>query len=440
MMTMAKPRKLRLDKEALFRRLNYAPTPGQLKIHRSKALRRVVACGVRWGKSTLAAHEAIAAAMQPQERSIGWVCAPSYDLSRRVFDMIIVAVKTHLSHRIVWLRESEHRLMIYNMAGGKSEIRCKSAESKNSLLGEGLNWLIVDEASRLRPSIWESHLSQRLLDKRGWALLISTPHGRGPFYDMWKLGQGADPEYESWNEPSWTNPRLDREAIERERARVPVNVFNQEYGAQFLDGESAVFRNVRALATGEWQEPVEGERYFAGLDLAKSGDFSVLTILNRAYEVVHVERMRRLDFGIQITRFQEALRRYNRAPVLVDSTGAGEPVLEMMRSAGMDAEGFVFTVQSKKDLVQNLQILLEKKRIVLPKATLAPEMIDELQDYEFTVLPTGHTRMSAPPGANDDCVVSLGLAAWNRKNAPGPIRFIRCNSIEEVQAFIDRCQ
>src|SRR5678815_4878676 len=82
----AKRRVARLNKEALFARLEYEPTPGQLEVHRSRAPRRVLACGVRWGKSTLAAHEAIAAAMIPAEHSIGWVVAPTYDLSRRVFD------------------------------------------------------------------------------------------------------------------------------------------------------------------------------------------------------------------------------------------------------------------------------------------------------------------------------------------------------------------
>jgi hypothetical protein len=36
---------LRLDREKLFERLGYKPHPGQLEVHRSRALRRVLACG-----------------------------------------------------------------------------------------------------------------------------------------------------------------------------------------------------------------------------------------------------------------------------------------------------------------------------------------------------------------------------------------------------------
>ena len=75
--------------------------------------------------------------------------------------------------------------MIRNLGGGLSEIRAKTADNPVSLLGEGLDWLIVDEAAQLKPAIWNSFLSQRLIDKQGWALLISTPRGKGWFYDAW---------------------------------------------------------------------------------------------------------------------------------------------------------------------------------------------------------------------------------------------------------------
>ena len=50
---------LRLSKAALFRDLGYTPHPGQLDVHRSSAPRRVVACGVRWGKTVAAAMEGV---------------------------------------------------------------------------------------------------------------------------------------------------------------------------------------------------------------------------------------------------------------------------------------------------------------------------------------------------------------------------------------------
>lgn len=111
-----------------------------------------------------------------------------------------------------------------------------------SLLGEGLDWVVVDEAARLRPDIWDSYLSQRLLDKKGWALFISTPKGRGFFYDLYRDGQGRDSAFESWSRPSITNPFLSKESVGAERLRLPARVFSQEYGAEFIEGSGAVFR------------------------------------------------------------------------------------------------------------------------------------------------------------------------------------------------------
>ena len=74
-----------LDKRALFEDLGYRPHPGQAAIHRSTASRRILACGVRWGKSTCATLEGVAAALQPCERSLGWVVGPTYELAARVF-------------------------------------------------------------------------------------------------------------------------------------------------------------------------------------------------------------------------------------------------------------------------------------------------------------------------------------------------------------------
>jgi hypothetical protein len=312
-----------INKGAVFRDLGYDPHEGQQLVHDSKAPRRVLASGTRWGKSTCAAMEAICAAMEPKDRSVGWVCAPTFELADKVYREIALIAAERLRHRLVLLRESDKKLVLRNLSGGLSEIRAKSADNPVSLLGEGLDWLICDEASRLKPAIWEGHLSQRLLDKKGWALLISTPKGKGWFYDAFRRGQGDDPRYESWNFPSWTNPHLDAETIAAERERLPERVFRQELGGQFLEGAGQVFRGVRDIATGEWQEPVKDQVYYAGLDLAKVEDFTVLVLMNTERQVVFADRFHRIDWALQVERIKATVDRFGgNVIILVDSTGS----------------------------------------------------------------------------------------------------------------------
>jgi terminase large subunit-like protein len=411
--------RLRLNKAAFFRALGYEPHPGQWAIHDSPAPRRIVACGVRWGKTLCAAMEGLTAAMQPNKRSMGWVVAPTYDLCDKVFRELVVLAAEHLRHRIVTLKESDRRLLLRNLSGGVSEIRGKSADNPVSLLGEGLDWVIVDEASRLKPQIWESHLSQRLLDKRGWALLISTPKGKGWFFGLFRRGQGEDPDYASWNHPSWTNPYLNRELIEEERGRLPERVFRQEYGGEFQEGAGQVFRYVREAAVLDWQNPVPGTTYYAGLDLAKVEDFTVLVIVNARREVVFVDRFHRLDWSVQVDRIQTATDRFNHAEIIVDSTGAGEPIYEALLKAGCYVTPYPFTARSKAALIDNLALMLERRDLKLPRADLWPEGIDELEAFQFSVTDMGNVRTSAPSGQHDDCAIALALAAWSvRIEAP----------------------
>ena len=405
----------KLNKMALFRDVNYEPHPGQLEIHNSLALRRIVACGVRWGKTRCAAMEALAAMLQPRKNSMGWIVGPTYDLSEKVYREVIVIAAEHLRHRIVTLKEHEKRLVLRNMAGGLSELSGKSSDNPVSLLGEGLDWLVIDEAAQLKSLIWQSYLSQRLIDRRGWALMISTPRGKGWFYDCFRRGQGRDPDYASWNHPSWTNPYLDADAIQRERDRLPDRVFRQEYGGEFCEGAGQVFRNVRECATGALLPPSQGAVYFAGLDLAKTEDFTVLLIVDSKCRVVYVDRFHRIDWHLQVARMKGALDRYNRATVLVDSTGAGEPVFENLRKEGCRAMPYSFTTKSKTALIDNLSVMLEKRLVTLARPELCPELIDELEAFEFSVTDAGTTRMSAPSGVHDDCVVALSLACWQRR-------------------------
>lgn len=411
-------RRRQLDKLAFFEDLKYVPHAGQLEVHRDEHPRRIVACGVRWGKTICAAMEGLAAAMEPQNQSYGWVVAPTYDLANKVFREILRLAREHLNHHIETASESKGLLVLRNMGGGLSEIRTKSGDSPTSLLGEGLDWVIVDEAARLKPDIWQNHLSQRLIDKRGWALLTSTPKGKGYFHELFRRGQGQDPAFRSWNQPSWSNPYLPKDLIEEERGRLPDRAFQQEFAAQFLEGEGAVFRYVAEAATGEWQEPIHGARYFAGLDLAKSEDYTVLIVLDAMGRVVAVDRYRRQDWEIQIERVQALTDRYNGALTFVDSTGVGEPIYEALAKAGCAVRGYLMTPRSKADLVTNLSIQLERRELVLPRKDLMPELIEELEAFEYTTTPEGNIKTGAPSGYHDDCVIALGLAALALRKKP----------------------
>lgn len=226
----------RVDKDALFKMVGYQPHPGQVPLHRSTARFRILACGVRFGKSMAAAMEVVAALLQPAEQARGWIVAPSKDLVDRIFERVVAVFQERLAHRIVESDERQQRLVVRNLGAGLTEVRGKSAQDAVSLLGEALDFVVIDEAARLPRSIWESHLSARLVDRRGWALLVSTPNRGNWFMKLFRRGQrGRDADTESWQFPSFANPFLDAELVEEERRRLPLAAFEEQYMARFVD-------------------------------------------------------------------------------------------------------------------------------------------------------------------------------------------------------------
>ena len=76
-----------------------------------------------------AAMEGLAAAMEPKERSIGWVTSATYDLADKVFREITYIAARKLQHHVLAIRDGERRVLLRNIGGGTSEIRAKSADN-----------------------------------------------------------------------------------------------------------------------------------------------------------------------------------------------------------------------------------------------------------------------------------------------------------------------
>ena len=113
-------------------------------------------------------------------------------------------------------------------------MRAKSADQPAGLLGEALDFVVVDEASQLRDDIWPSYIMPRLIDRRGWSLVISTPNGPGWFYEEYRRGQrNRDADFQSWSMPSWTNPHVSAATIEDQRSRLPDETFRQQFIGEF---------------------------------------------------------------------------------------------------------------------------------------------------------------------------------------------------------------
>jgi phage FluMu gp28-like protein len=275
-----------------------------------------------------------------------WIIGPTYDLAMRAWG------KFHeLIPEEIIASENKERYSIELIDG--SIIEWKSADDPERLRGEGLDFVVVDEAA-IAPALTWVKIRTRVIDTGGRIMLISTPKGRNWFYDQFCLGQDparvASGSHESWQFPASMNPHVDSGELGDAVADLDALMVEQELNAVFIDDTGQVFRNIRACAIGEKEPPGTGP-YVMGLDLARSTDFTVCCVLDLVQRrVVAWDRFSRLPWPVQIGRVVNLARQYN-ALIIGDMTGLGEPILDQMREQWGRVQGVVLTNQDRKSVV-----------------------------------------------------------------------------------------
>jgi hypothetical protein len=192
-------------------------------------------------------------------------------------------------------------------------------------------------------------------------------------------------------------------------------MFEQEYECKFLEGASQFFKNLENCVYDEktQQELQVSGDFKLGVDLAKYNDFTVITPFNLNNFIVYPQdRFNQIDWILQEAKIEAAARRFGNARVTIDSTGIGDPVVEELRRRGInirEEDVFKFTQNSRQNLLNNLAILLENRKIRIPKDE---ELLDELRSFTIEMNEKGRAVIKCPDGLHDDRVMSLALAVW----------------------------
>jgi hypothetical protein len=165
------------EKLDAFRIMGFEAVPKQLEIVRDTHPIRVVRAGRRSGKTTLAAHEAVAV-MLKKPGSMGWVVAPDYELAFRCWEIIVAELDKLVARGLMKYKVKNNSTtnMRIVMDNG-STVEGKSCENAEDLQGVGLDWLVIDEIGIVLPFVFLEFLIPALSDRDGWAFLIGTPIG-----------------------------------------------------------------------------------------------------------------------------------------------------------------------------------------------------------------------------------------------------------------------
>jgi hypothetical protein len=197
----------RIDKDVFFEKVGYSPHDLQWPYHNSSARFRIPCCGRRFGKTQMVGHDLAADMFIPD--TYNWIVGTTYKTGEKEFRVVYNDLVRKLGmHKIKGFKKS------YNVKQGDMRIEMPwntilevvSADHPDSLVGEGLDRVVLSEAALHTRQIWDQYIEPALSDKLGIADLPSTPRGNNWYKGMYQLGQSDnDPEYGSWRFPTWFN-------------------------------------------------------------------------------------------------------------------------------------------------------------------------------------------------------------------------------------------
>jgi len=399
--------------------------PGQVRVLQHARRFNTVACGRRWGKTTLGLMLAWSGRRTALRTGfdVAWV-APSYKLldeawrmAKRLYRPFIVRTDANL-----------HRMELSTGAA----MDFWTLEDEDAGRGRKYGLMVVDEAAMARhlESAWNAALSPTLTDYAGGAWFFSTPKGRNHF---WTLSQepDRDPHWAHHHAPSAENPHLPAAEIERQRTKLPERIFAQEYLAQFLEDGGGVFRRVTAavdtaLATDPGSRDVgDGRAYVIGVDWGRHQDFTVFVVLDaRDKAVVALDRFTQIEYSLQLARLRALRTRYPHAALVAEANSIGGPLVEQLRRDGVNVSAFQTTHASKGQIIESLAVAFEQGELRIPATQW---LIDELLAFDQERLPSGSMRYGAPCGGHDDGVMALAIA-WHGVQLSGRVAVSTLNA------------
>lgn len=220
---------------------------------------RILCCGRRWGKTTLAIDQMKGRASIPNSRIV--YVAPTIQQAR---DIAWEQLKNDCRQAAdkIWEAPNMQILLVNG-----SLIQLKGWEAIETLRGQKFNLVVLDEVAMMRNFwlTWQEVIRPTLTDMKGEGLFISTPKGFNHFYDLFNF-QDRDEDYKSFHFTTYNNPHLPVEEIDKAQKELPEDRFAQEYLADFRKTQGLVYKEFnreKHVYTDQTYNPIDR---IAGID------------------------------------------------------------------------------------------------------------------------------------------------------------------------------
>ena len=369
--------------------------------------KRICACmGRQTGKSTTIAAKAIHFAVTRKRKTILIVSA-TLRQSMLMFDKVVRFLDS--SELVKAVRHRTRTKVIFTNYSSITALPC--GNDGGTLRGFTADVIILDEASFMPDFVITNVVMPMIATTEGYCWMLSTPWDKNhTFYKVFN-----DPRWSKYHLPSSVNPLIDQAFLEEQRELVGEERFAMEYLAQFIDDSNSYFpiSLIRQCVSEDIPLELEGE-LFAGYDPGGKQSYAAFVIVRRIDDKLYMV-YKKAERGKSYTQFNveiSDISRLHAFKLLVDQTGLGNPIVEHLKELGMDVEGVTLTDRTKEELLSNLKILMEERKLLLPYDI---ELHNSINAIEFERTRTGGFRFSKRSGTYDDLGYALALACFAAK-------------------------
>jgi PBSX family phage terminase large subunit len=370
-------------------------SPAQAIIAKDKHRFKVINCGRRFGKTTLAVEE-IKGKIAAGKTKVAYI-APTYQQARDIaWEM--------LKREFVGADFNESRLEIKI---GNRTIVLRGWEAIETLRGQAFDFIVIDEIAMMRNfwSSWQEVIRPTLTDTQGKVMFVSTPKGFNHFYELYNL-EAKDKDYRSYHFTSYDNPYLPREELEKAKQELTEDRFAQEYQADFRKTEGLVYKEFdrqRHLFTN--REGISATSYFAGVDFGFTNPAAVISIKkdrdNKYYVVQEFYKTNKTD---------EEIAEYVAAQGFnyVYPDPEAPAAIEVLRRKGANIREVTKGKDSVKNGINRIRELFKQGRLLIHSS--CENLIWELETYSYPDKKDLHNEEEAPIKENDHALDALRYA------------------------------
>lgn len=356
---------------------------------------RILCCGRRWGKTTLAIDQMKARSAIPDSR----ICyvAPTYQQAR---DIAWEALRKDYSQAA---DINETRLEISVVNGSKIFLR--GWESIESLRGQKFDFIVLDEVAMMKNfwGNWQEVIRPTLTDTKGEGLFISTPKGFNDFYELFGM-EGKDTDFKSFHFSTYDNPFIPKEEVDKAKKELTEDRFAQEYMADFRKTEGLVFKEFMRgwHLFDEVKKSRTIIRIMGGIDFGFTNPTAILEVKKDKYACYYVyERLYKTGMtDIQTAEYTAAL---NWEACYPDPEAPA--AIEELKRHNVNVREVVKGKDSIPKGINVIRELFKQNRLVIHRS--AKNLIWELETYSYPDKKPDHPESELPIHENCHAIDAL---------------------------------